>query len=298
MEIPWRNGASPGRAELLPPLEHLGEELLQPGMLGIVEQLRRGCVLDDVAAVHEDAPGKRPPWRTPSRGSPRPSSCRPQRASRSTSSTSPTISGSSALVASSKSMIDGFIASARAIATRCFCPPDSVAGFTCAFSARPTWSSSSSAFFSAAALSIFFVSSGARVTLSITVMCGKRLKCWKTMPMCWRTLSRSTFGSVRSYSSTTTLPPVMSSSLFRQRRNVDLPEPDGPMTQTTSPWLMVVSMPLSTTRSPKDFFRPSIRILTVPSGLGGGGLGDELGHFTILFSSRSESLVSAMMTTK
>ena len=58
----------------------------------------------------------------------------------------------------------------------------------------------------------------------------------------------------------------MSSSLFRQRRNVDLPDPDGPMTQTTSPWLIVVSMPLSTSSSPNDFFRPSMRILTVPSG--------------------------------
>ena len=136
------------------------------------------------------------------------------------------------------------------------------------------------------------------MTFSITVMCGNRLKCWNTMPMCWRTLSRSTFGSVRSNSSTTTLPPVMSSSLFRQRRNVDLPEPDGPMTQTTSPWLIVVSMPLSTTSSPNDFFRPSMRILTVPSGSAAAASGDELAHFTILFSSRSESLVSAMMTMK
>ena len=45
-----------------------------------------------------------------------------------TSSTSPIISGSSALVGSSKSMSAGRIASARAIATRCCCPPDSCAG--------------------------------------------------------------------------------------------------------------------------------------------------------------------------
>ena len=43
-------------------------------------------------------------------------------------STSPTISGSSAEVGSSKSSTFGFIASARAIATRCFCPPDSLFG--------------------------------------------------------------------------------------------------------------------------------------------------------------------------
>ena len=45
-----------------------------------------------------------------------------------TSRTSPIISGSSALVGSSKSIRAGFIASARAIATRCCWPPDSWAG--------------------------------------------------------------------------------------------------------------------------------------------------------------------------
>ena len=36
--------------------------------------------------------------------------------------------GSSAEVASSKSMTSGSMASARAMATRCFCPPDRLAG--------------------------------------------------------------------------------------------------------------------------------------------------------------------------
>ncbi len=44
-----------------------------------------------------------------------------------TSKTSPTISGSSAEVGSSNNMISGFIAKARAIATRCFCPPEIMA---------------------------------------------------------------------------------------------------------------------------------------------------------------------------
>ena len=47
---------------------------------------------------------------------------------RMTSSTSPTICGSSALVGSSKSRTSGSIASARAIATRCFWPPESWEG--------------------------------------------------------------------------------------------------------------------------------------------------------------------------
>ena len=37
-----------------------------------------------------------------------------------------------------------------------------------------------------------------------------------------------------------------SSSRFTQRSRVDLPEPDGPITQTTSPWSTWKSMPLST----------------------------------------------------
>ena len=48
--------------------------------------------------------------------------------SRSTFRTSPTSSGSSAEVTSSNSMTAGSVASARAIATRCFCPPDSWPG--------------------------------------------------------------------------------------------------------------------------------------------------------------------------
>ena len=43
-----------------------------------------------------------------------------------------------------------------------------------------------------------------------------------------------------------------------QRIKVDLPEPEGPMTTTTSPFRMVVWMPLRTSRSPKFFFSPLI----------------------------------------
>ena len=54
-----------------------------------------------------------------------PSSARPIMVSR----TSLIISGSSALVGSSNSMIFGFMHSARAIATRCCWPPDSWPGY-------------------------------------------------------------------------------------------------------------------------------------------------------------------------
>ena len=56
-----------------------------------------------------------------------------------------TSSGSSADVASSKNITCGAIASARAIATRCCWPPDSVAGRTSALCRKPTRSNCASA---------------------------------------------------------------------------------------------------------------------------------------------------------
>ena len=48
----------------------------------------------------------------------------------------------------------------------------------------------------------------------------------------------SVLGSVMSVPSKVMVPLVGVSSRFRQRRKVDLPEPDGPMTTTFSPGLM------------------------------------------------------------
>lgn len=70
--------------------------------------------------------------------------------------TSPTISGSSADVGSSKSMTLGFIASALAMAIRCFCPPDKVEGYASAFCSSPILFRSRIAFSSACALISFF----------------------------------------------------------------------------------------------------------------------------------------------
>src|SRR5262245_18897425 len=42
-----------------------------------------------------------------------------------------------------------------------------------------------------------------------------------------------------------------------QRRNVDLPEPDGPMMQVTSPGWTSSDTPLRTSRRPKDLCTPS-----------------------------------------
>src|SRR6266702_2523203 len=92
-----------------------------------------------------------------------------------TCNTSPTSSGSSAEVGSSNSMTRGCIANARAIATRCFCPPYRLAGITCALCARPTFSSNAVAAASASALPAPRNMRGPTVMLCSTDRCGNRL---------------------------------------------------------------------------------------------------------------------------
>ncbi len=48
------------------------------------------------------------------------------------------------------------------------------------------------------------------------------------------------------------LPLSIGTSALMQRSSVDLPEPDGPMMQTTPPLGTSIDMPLSTSTSPKD----------------------------------------------
>ncbi len=55
--------------------------------------------------------------------------------------------------------------------------------------------------------------------------------------------------------STKIRPDVGCSSRLTQRSSVDLPEPEGPITQTTSPVSTWKSMPLSTSWSPNDLCR-------------------------------------------
>ena len=50
------------------------------------------------------------------------------------------------------------------------------------------------------------------------------------------------FGSVIFKPSKVILPPVGSSNKFKERRNVDFPEPDGPIKTTTSPYLISVEI--------------------------------------------------------
>src|SRR5437763_1251368 len=61
--------------------------------------------------------------------------------------------------------------------------------------------------------------------------------------------------------STQIRPALIFSRWLMQRRNVDLPEPDGPITTATSPERTVRSMPLSTSRWPKDLCTLSARTI-------------------------------------
>ena len=85
------------------------------------------------------------------------------------------VSGSNALVGSSHNSISGCVASARAMATRCFCPPESWAGYAPARSSRPTMAKSSATRACTAALSYPFSSRRGKATFSATVFCISRL---------------------------------------------------------------------------------------------------------------------------
>ncbi len=91
---------------------------------------------------------------------------------------------------------------------------------------------------------------GATMTFFKTVMCGKRLKDWKTMPTSALTFPSAGPGSTRMPSTVIRLSGAKASRWLMQRISVDLPEPEGPMTQTTSPSAMSRSMPCRTVKVP------------------------------------------------
>src|SRR4051794_37829510 len=108
--------------------------------------------------------------------------------------TSATSSGSSAEVISSSSRTMGSMASARTMATRCCWPPERRSGYSRAFWSRPMRASSVMACCSASRRAVPRTRTGASVTFSSTLMCGNRLKLWKTMPTSRRSALRSTPG--------------------------------------------------------------------------------------------------------
>ena len=101
------------------------------------------------------------------------------------------------------------------------------------------------------------------MTLSSAVMCGNRLKAWNTMPIrermraisrggCATDLAVAPISRKAGRPSIRISPASGTSSQFRQRRKVDLPEPDGPMMQTTSPRATLRLTPLITSSAPND----------------------------------------------
>ena len=86
------------------------------------------------------------------------------------------------------------------------------------------------------------------------------------MPTRERSLGRSVFGSVIEMPSTTTSPFWIGSSAFTVLISVDLPEPEGPQTTTTSPFLMAVVQSVSTWKLPYHLETFLMSIMGLASG--------------------------------
>src|SRR6516225_5892630 len=147
---------------------------------------------------------------------------------------------------SSNSMAIGSMASARAIATRCCWPPESWPENLAACSRRPTRSSSFMPRCSLSARPRPSTLTCASTRLAITVRCGNSSKCWNTIPMRARSFGRSVLRSPTATSATLMLPSWNGSRPLTHLIRVDLPEPDGPHTTTTSPLATSVEQSLST----------------------------------------------------
>src|SRR5690606_25042995 len=133
-------------------------------------------------------------------------------------------------------------------------------------SARPTFSSRSSALAIASAFGTPSTWIGASMMFSSTDMFGNRLNCWNTIPTRRRTRLRRFSGiatrlpprisCVYGTPSTRMRPSFASSSVMSRRRIVVLPEPDGPIRVTRSPAATEKSSPSRTTLSPKRLPTP------------------------------------------
>src|SRR4051794_434245 len=145
------------------------------------------------------------------------------------------VSGSRLPVGSSASSRMGRLANARAMATRCCSPPESSCGIRSPLPSRPTRSSTSGTILRTVAAGLP-ITSRANATLPPTVLFGSSRKSWNTQPMRWRSLGTRRRGSFATFMSATVIVPrVGTSSRSSSRRNVDFPDPDGPMRKTNSP---------------------------------------------------------------
>ena len=90
----------------------------------------------------------------------------------------------------------------------------------------------------------------ARVRFSVTLRWGNSSKCWNTIPTRLRSLGRSVRGSAIETPSTRTSPFWKGSRALTVLIKVDLPDPDGPHTTTTSPFLICALQSVSTWNLP------------------------------------------------
>jgi len=88
------------------------------------------------------------------------------------------------------------------------------------------------------------------VRFSVTDRCGNSSKLWNTMPTRERSLGKSVAGSCSGTPSTVISPFWNGSSALTVLMSVDLPEPEGPQTTTTSPLFTVTEQSLSTWTGP------------------------------------------------
>ena len=151
-------------------------------------------------------------------------------------------SASSEAVGSSARTSAGWLTSARAMATRCFWPPERAAGRWLIRSPSPSLPriSTQRSFIS-------WTEPGRRAvairTFSIAVSELNRLCCWKMKPMFLRSSTRAfSLASERFWSSTSRLPSCIRRSAPMSVSKVDLPEPEGPVMITTSPRLISRSL--------------------------------------------------------
>ena len=156
--------------------------------------------------------------------------------------------GSRLPVGSSASSRLGLCTSARAIATRCNCPPLSCCGRRPPKPARPTASSIACT----RASSCWPSSSRGSATFCATSRCGNTWKAWNTKPVFSRRKRAfcSSFRRPRSCPSRITLPLSQVSSPAMQLSRVDLPTPDSPTMATNSPSRTVSETWLKTATSP------------------------------------------------
>ena len=103
------------------------------------------------------------------------------------------------------------------------------------------------------------------VIFAFIVILANRLNCWKTMPIFCLVTLMSVDLSVRSVPSKRICPDVGVSSRLRERKNVDFPQPDGPMMAITSPLFTSVLMPFNTSCSPKLLCRSFTSSITLLS---------------------------------